>query len=300
MVNWEKTLEKNYKKALIIPFLLLVFGLIIIGNHFYKTGDLFERDVSLKGGISATVYKENIDVDKLQADLEDKLKTDVFVRNLRDFTENKDIGAIVEISETGISDKLKLEIENSIGEKLTKEEFSVEEVGSSLGEGFYKDLIKAIVMAFILIAIVVFITFRTFVPSAAVILSAFLDIVTPMAVIDLLGVKINTAGIAAFLLIIGYSVDTDILMTVKVLKRKDGGNVYERIIDSAKTGLTMTATTFIALTIGYFITNSLVLKQMFLIISIALITDVISTYFMNAGILVWYCKRKHKDENIWA
>src|SRR3989344_1149262 len=290
MVNWEKTLEKNYKKALIIPFLLLVFGLIIIGNHFYKTGDLFERDVSLKGGISATVYKENIDVDKLQADLEDKLKTDVFVRNLRDFTENKDMGAIVEISETGISDKLKLEIENSIGEKLTKEEFSVEEVGSSLGEGFYKDLIKAIVMAFILIAIVVFITFRTFVPSAAVILSAFLDIVTPMAVIDLLGVKINTAGIAAFLLIIGYSVDTDILMTVKVLKRKDGGNVHERIIDSAKTGLTMTATTFIALTIGYFITNSLVLKQMFLIINIALITDVISTYFMNAGILVWYCK----------
>ena len=296
----EKFFEKNYKKLLIVPLLLLIFGLVVVGNFYSKTGALFDRDVSLKGGISATVYSEDIDINKLQLDLENGLGVEVFVRNLRDLTENKDLGAIVEISETGVSDKLKLEIEKSIGTKLTNDQYSVEEVGSSLGEGFYKDLIKSIFIAFLLIAIVAFVTFRTFVPSTAIVLSAFLDIIVPMAIIDLMGVKINTAGIAAFLLIIGYSVDTDILMTVKVLKRREGGNVYERIVDSAKTGMTMTATTFIALTIGYFITSSLVLKQMFLIINLALVVDVFSTYFMNAGILIWYTKRKHKDEKFWA
>jgi preprotein translocase subunit SecF len=113
---------------------------------------------------------------------------------------------------------------------------------------------------------------------------------------------LNIAGIAAFLLIIGYSVDTDILMAVKVLKRKEGGNVYERIVDSAKTGLTMTATTGVALTVAYFVTSSLVLKQMFLIIILALLTDLITTYFMNSGIFIWYNKRKEKgnEEAFWG
>src|SRR3989344_7839521 len=182
-MDFEKILENNYKKLLIVPILLLIFGFIVVGNYYSKTGDLFDRDVSLKGGISATVYSENINIDKLQEDLENGLKVDVFVRNLRDFTEDKDLGAIIEISETGVSEQLKLEIEKSIGKTLTNEEYSVEEVGSSLGDGFYKDLIKALLIAFLLIAIVAFITFRTFVPSTAIVLSAFLDIIVPMAII---------------------------------------------------------------------------------------------------------------------
>ncbi|MBI2106134.1 hypothetical protein HYT56_04840 [Candidatus Woesearchaeota archaeon] len=297
-MNWENFLEKNYKKMLVVPFILLILGLIIVGNFFIKNGELFHRDVSLKGGVSATIYDENIDSVELENFLEEKLDTDVFVRNLRDVGSNKEIGVIVEVGES-ISDQLREGIEEFTKIALTHENFSIEEVGSSLGESFYNNFLKAILIAFVLMGAVIFIAFRSFIPSIAVLLSALLDILIPMAIIDLAGVKINTAGIAAFLLVIGYSVDTDILLTVKMLKRKEG-NLFERVIDSAKTGLTMTITTVVALTIAYFVTSSFVLKQVFMIIVLALLVDIISTYFMNSGILIWYTKRKEKDEKFWG
>ncbi len=299
---WEEFLKKNYKKLLIVPIILLIFGLAVVGSFFSRTGDLFDRDVSLKGGISVTIYEKDINLDKLKEDLEAKLNTEIIVRNLRDVTSNTNMGVVIEVAKTGIGDDMEEGIQDSLGLKLDKNNFSIEEVGSSLGDTFYKDLMKAVLIAFILMAIVVFVAFRSFVPSMAVVLSAFLDILIPLSIIDLLGIKLNIAGIAAFLLIIGYSVDTDILMAVKVLKRKEGGNVYERIVDSAKTGLTMTATTGVALTVAYFVTSSLVLKQMFLIIILALLTDLITTYFMNSGIFIWYNKRKEKgnEEAFWG
>lgn len=297
-MNWELFLERHYKKLFVVPVILLLFSLVVIGSFFYRTGELFERDVSLKGGVSATVYEENIDAEKLEIFLEDQLKTDVFVRKLGDVASNKDIGVVIEVGDD-VSDKLKSSIEEATGISLSKENFSIEVVSSSLGESFYQSLLKAVLISFALMAVVIFVAFRSFVPSAAVLLSAFLDIIFPLAIIELLGIKVNAAGIAAFLLVIGYSVDTDILLTTKVLKWKDG-NLYERIIDSAKTGLTMTMATVAALSIAYVITTSLVLKQMFLIIVIALLVDIISTYFMNSGILIWYCKKKGENEKFWG
>lgn len=297
-MNWESFLERHYKKLFVVPIILLLFSLIVVGSFFYKTGELFYRDVSLKGGVSATVYEENIDAEKLERFLEEKLNTDVFVRKLGDVASNKDIGVVVEIGDD-VSSELKNDIEEATGLSLNEKNFSIEEVSSSLGESFYQGLLKAVFISFALMAVVIFIAFRSFVPSAAVLLSAFLDIIFPLAIIELAGIKINAAGIAAFLLVIGYSVDTDILLTTKVLKRREGG-IYERVVDSAKTGLTMTFATVAALSIAYIITTSFVLEQMFLIIIIALLVDIISTYFMNSGILIWYCKKRGEHEKFWG
>ncbi|MBT4717506.1 protein translocase subunit SecF, partial [Candidatus Woesearchaeota archaeon] len=161
----------------------------------------------------------------------------------------------------------------------------------SLGESFYRQMAVAIILAFIFMAFVVFVTFRSFIPSFMVVFAAFADMVCTLAFLSLFGFQISTAGIAAILLLIGYSIDTDILLTTKVLKRKDG-SIFERLFDGSKTGLTMTITTVVALTVGYFVSTSLVLKQMFMIIVIGLLIDVIMTYAMNAGLLVWYAKKK--------
>ncbi len=297
-MKWESLFERHYKKLFLVPVIMLLFSLIVVGSFYYRTGELFERDVSLKGGVSATVYEGGIDAEKLEIFLEDRLDTDVFVRKLGDVASNKDIGVVIEIGDN-VSGELKNNIEEATGFSLNKENFSIEVVSSSLGESFYQSLLKAVIISFVLMAIVIFVAFRSFIPSAAVLLSAFLDIVFPLAIIELFGIKINAAGIAAFLLVIGYSVDTDILLTTKMLKRKEGG-IYDRVVDSAKTGLTMTFATIAALSIAYVITTSFVLEQMFLIIVIALFVDIVSTYFMNAGILIWYCKKKGENEKFWG
>ncbi len=174
---------------------------------------------------------------------------------------------------------------------LTENNYSVEEAGGSLGESFYRQMVVAIGIAFILMGIVVLIVFRTIIPSLAVISAALFDIVITVGILNLFGVRLSTAGISALLLLIGYSVDTDILLTTRVLKKKEG-SVNKRILDAMKTGLTMTGTTIAALGVGFIVTNSPVLKQMFMIILIGLVVDVFATYLTNAGILKWYAERK--------
>ena len=284
--------HKNYKKILLMPLVLFIILLSVVIIKYEKTGELINKDVSLSGGISATVYtSQNIDVKALQSKLSSDLKEQIFIRPLRDYTTNENKGIAVEVSNTKINEELKTSLEKNLNIALTAENYSVEETGSNLGASFYKEMLIAIFVAFILMGIVVFITFRTFIPSIAVVFAALFDILAALAVIDFLDVRISTAGIAALLLVIGYSIDTDILLTTKLLKRREG-ELMDRAVDAIKTGLTMTLTTVAAVTAGYIFTNSLIFKQMFLIIAVALIFDIIATYLMNLGILLWYIERK--------
>ncbi len=283
---------KNHKKLFILPVILVVIALILLGTSYVTTGDFIDKDVSLKGGSSATIYSsESFD------DLEDTLEEnypeyDFSVRELDEFGTGLQMGIVVETGEIE-PDELQNILEEVTGLELTSENFSVEFVGSSLGESFYKQMLFAILLAFLFMALVVFITFRMFIPSIIVVFAAFGDMVCTLAFLSFFNFQLSTAGIAAILLLIGYSIDTDILLTTKVLKRKEG-SIFDRLYSGMKTGLTMTVTTFVALSVGYFVSTSLILKQMFLIILIGLAFDVIMTYCMNAGLLVWYAKKRRK------
>ena len=281
---------KNYKKLLIIPIVMFILSFIIIINTFHETGDIVHKDITLKGGVSATVYTKEPKED-IENFLASRLEGEFFVRRLTEFGSNEQIGIIVEATDIDAATITKL-LEEKLNIELTEENFSIEETGPTLGESFYKQILNSIIFAFIFMAIVVFITFRNIIPSIAVILTAFFDILVTIAVIDFLGISVSAASIASILLLIGYSIDTDILLTTRALKRKDL-EVNERLFSSVKTGLTMTGTTIAALVVGYFISNSIVIQKIFFIIIIGLIADLISTWIMNLGILKIYLDKKH-------
>ena len=288
-MNLLETYVKKQKKLVYIPIIILLASLFLLYNQYQTTGDLINKDVSLKGGISATLYTEET-VENLEQKLFEALNKELIVRNIKEFGTEKQIGVTIESSEIE-EDELREELENIFNIELTQQNFSVEKTSSILGESFYKQMLIAILIAFLLMAIVVFITYRSLIPSLAIVFAAFFDMVVTIAVINLLGMTISTVGIAAIILLMGYSIDTDVLLTTKVLKRKEG-TVRERVVDSMKTGLTMTITTIIALSVAYFLSASYTLQQMFLIIIIGLFVDLISTYMMNSNILLWYVKKK--------
>src|SRR3989344_159231 len=291
MGKFEEFYEKNYKKLIIISYAILLISLILIGIHFARTGEFFNRDISLKGGISVTLYNEKISFDELEGLLKQNFK-DYDLRELKDFSTNTNVGFIIEVADITepqlrevLRDKFDINFDN-------KNVYDPGLTNSSFGESFYRGLLIAVLFSFIFMSIVVFISFRTFIPSIAVISAALIDIIAALAVINLLEIKLSAAGIISFLLIIGYSIDTDILLTTRMLKRHDAP-LLERLKTSMKTGLTMTFAAIAALTAGYFIAIPEELKQMFLIIIIALVFDIFSTYLGNAGILIHYCKKKN-------
>jgi len=292
-MSLETFYEKNYKKLMIFSYLILLLSIMFIGYKYYKTGDFFEKDISLKGGVSATIYNNNLNIDEIKLYLKQNVN-DFSVRALHDQNTGKQNGAIIEVSNIN-----ELELKSLLEKKLinvnfnNKEEYDPSVTSVQFGQNFYKGLLIALLFSFILMAIVVFISFRTFIPSIAVISAALTDILATLVVIDLIEIKLSAAGIVAFLLVIGYSIDTDILLTTRLLKRKEEGAFYERLKHSMITGLTMTVASIVALSVGYFVAIPEELKQIFLIIIIALFFDIIATYGGNAGILIQYCKKRN-------
>lgn len=281
--------DRWYKFFFLIPITILIISLIYLGFFFSQHKDFILKDTSLAGGTSITINGD-IDSNKLESALKTKFP-DISIRKLTDIRTGKSIASIIETSSK--PEEIKPEIEKILGYNLTDENSSIEFAGPTLSQGFYKQLIVALIISFILMSIVVFIAFRTFVPSAAVILSAFSDVIMPLALIDFLGIKLSAAGIAAFLMLIGYSVDTDVLLTTRALKKKEG-TLNERIFGSFKTGITMTICALTAVSPAFFIVSGLPdsFRQIFLILALGLCADILNTWFTNVGIIKWYCDKK--------
>ena len=130
-------------------------------------------------------------------------------------------------------------------------------------------------------------------PSIAVMFAAFSDIVIPLAIIDYFGIRLSAAGISAFLMLVGYSVDTDILLTTRALKNSEG-HLNSRLYRAFKTGILMTITALFAVLPAFFIVTGLpdAFRQIFLILALGLGADIVNTWMTNIGIIKWYCNRK--------
>lgn len=259
---------------------------------FYSAnGDFIHRDISLTGGTTVTLTESLSSQDILQ-DLSGEIEN-LNVRDIYDVVTQEQIAVIVET--TSGAEETREVLENYLGYELNEENSSFEFTGSSLSESFFRQLLIAVLIAFIFMALVVFLIFRTFVPSSAIILSAFADIFMTLILFNILGMKMSTAGIVAFLMLIGYSVDTDILLTNRVLKRREG-TINDRIYSSFKTGMTMTLTSLIAVAVALVLVGPLsdVLGKILTVIVIGLGFDILNTWVTNASIIKWYAIKKEK------
>ncbi len=284
-----KFYKDKYKELFLIPVIMLVLSLCVLGFNFASTGSVIDLGVSITGGISITAQGDiGYTISEIESELTSKYPSgDISIRKLSD----SDGKVGISIEAAGVPDKEFIEATKALfGENV---EYAFEQTGSSLGSSFFKEMLIALVFAFICMGIVVFVSFRSFVPSFAVILSAASDMIVTLAIISLMNVRLSLAGIATFLMLIGYSVDTDILLTTRVLKRKRG-SVFDRILSAVETGFIMNLTTLIAVGLGYTFSQSPVLKQIMMILFIGLVVDMINTWIQNVGILRWYLERKPK------
>jgi len=336
-MKFESWYDKNYRKLLVIPAVVLALAILYISVFYVQTGSVIHKDVTLTGGTAITIGT-NVSSQSLEDALSKNLK-DFTVKTISDNAGNQ-LQLIITVTEEK-EGLLKSSLEDFLGYNLTSENSSQETTSASLSEEFYKQLIVAILLAFFWMAAIVFLIFskgakpkfyavvlniflgfflgkfflklnpvvsaviflafattliyiyiKNSVPSFAVMLSAFADIVMTLAIVNLIGMKVSTAGIVAFLMIIGYSVDTDILLTTRLLKKKE--NVNKALLGAFKTGTTMTMTSIIAIIAALIVVYSFasVLNQIFIILLIGLGLDLFNTWIANASIIKWYVETR--------
>ncbi|MFC6615781.1 protein translocase subunit SecF [Halopenitus salinus] len=162
-------------------------------------------------------------------------------------------------------------------------------VSASFGSGVQTQALGGLLVAFLGMSVLVFAMFRTFVPSIAVVLSAFSDLVIPVAVMNLLGIDMTLGTVAALLMIIGYSVDSDILLNNSVLRRT--GGFYESVSRAMRTGVTMTITSIAAMAVMAVVATVFgvdLLRDIGIILAVGLCADLMNTYLLNVSLLRWY------------
>lgn len=284
METFEKIFDKldvtkhDYKKLIFIPLGLVLIAVIILGTIGVNLG------VDLRGGTLATVNGVSY-----SPDIQNYLITNLGDSSIkvRSIYSPLDEGFIVETGPDVDSSKLI----GLINLRYPDAAVSVQNVGPSLGASFLEQGIQAILLAFLFMAIVVFVAFRLPIPSAAVVFSAFSDMLIALAFMSVAGIELSRYTIAAILMLIGYSVDTDILLTTRVLKEK-GDTINQKVKNAMKTGLMMTFTTLAALASLYLFSTSEVIDDIAIVLIFGLVADLMMTWIFNAGVLKWYALRR--------
>jgi preprotein translocase subunit SecF len=267
-----------------IPLAVLVLALVIIAGWYVFTGFPVDPGMEFTGG---TELRISVEGDNPQEQINDAFSvapasvqsvpagsgggtSTTYVVSFRD----------IDVSPTQLEDEARA---------AGFEVLSADTVSASFGSDTQTLAIGGIAVAFLGMSVLVFLMFRTFIPSVAVVLSAFSDIVVPVALMNLLGIELTLGTVAALLMLIGYSVDSDILLNNHILRRS--GEFYESTQEAMRTGVTMTLTSMSAMAVMALAATLVgidLLAAIGTILVLGLATDLMNTYMLNLSLLRWY------------
>ncbi len=263
------------RQLLVVPLAVILVALLIVGGMWVVTGSPANLGVDFTGGSELTVQTSLSSAD-LTMQFEEPV---VSVQGI----------------EGGENYVVTFETANVDAVRATAQAHdSITVLGSGetspiFGDENKKWALIGLAIAFAGMSILAFVLFRTFIPSLAIVVSAFSDMLVPIAVFNLLGLKLSLGTVAALLMLIGYSVDSDILLTNHVLRRS--GGFYESTYRAMETGVTMTVTSIAAMAVMAVAATFFGIELMAsigLILVIGLTMDLVNTYMFNVSLLRWY------------
>lgn len=264
-----------------IPLVIFLLSLIVIGMTWASTGLPVKPGIDFRGGTAVTLST---------TDSEEAIRAYFAGFPLEPIT--RDVSSRVFLLKfTKMSAGENQQLIDRINARYP--DASVDYIDETFGATLQGQALLALIFSFLGMAVVVFIAFRTFIPSIAVVSCAFIDMVVTAAGMNLLGIPLTLPTTAALLMLIGYSVDSDILLTMRVLKRQ--GRLEEKLAGAFRTGIIMTSTTLAAV-LSLWIVAGLgqieIIRDMAAVLFVGLVVDVVNTWITNATILKWYAEGK--------
>ncbi|MCQ8894640.1 MAG: protein translocase subunit SecF [Methanolinea sp.] len=268
------------RQMVLVPMVLLVLCLAILGLNMASWGMPVRPGIDFSGGTAVTLFT---------TDSPDQIRAAFAGYPLLSVGEGVNNGKYLKF---GPMDDASLQrLATAIGSRYP--DAKIDQIGASFGATLQQQALIALVISFLGMTVVVFLAFRSFVPAGAVVLSAFADIVMTAAGMSLVGIELSLPTTAGLLMLIGYSVDSDILLTMRVLKRQ--GKLEEKLVGAFKTGIIMTTTTIAAVCAMWvvaFIGQITVIWEIATVLLIGLVVDMMNTWLTNAGIIKWFVLKR--------
>lgn len=290
-ISWPvKNLERKY--LIVIPLIMAaVFGSAIIIN-WNSDGNPVPLSMEFAGGSFARIQNMP-DVNENNPNL------DIFQKSFeQEFGAEADIyttetGISVETSKDLLEENIERTPESIIENLLSKAgiegnpRISIESMGSIITDLYKTQARNAMIASAIAMAIILFIALRHF-PTVGGILSVIgLDFLGILGCMAIFNIPLSLTSMAGILLIFGYAVNTNILLSTNVLNRK-GGTARERAGRAMSTGIKMSSTSAVAMIVLNLVTSAPELEQISAVLVIGILVDMANTWFLNSGLLISY------------
>ncbi|WP_331234908.1 protein translocase subunit SecF [Natronorarus salvus] len=263
------------RQLVAVPLALFLVALLVITGTWATTGAPAYLGIDFTGGTEI-----QIETDASQDEI--RAAFDAEVESITPIPAEDD-QYLVEFQSTDVS-----EIESD-AEAAGFGVISIAGTSATFGADTQVQALIGLLLAFLGMSVIVAALFRTLIPSVAVIASAASDLVIPLALMNLFEIQLTLGTVAALLMLIGYSVDSDLLLNTHVLRRR--GDFYESVRRAMRTGVTMTTTAIIAMLVMTLVATYFgipLLPEIGLVLVFGLLADLMNTYLLNVSLLRWY------------
>ena len=264
-----------------VPLAVLAVALAILGGWYLAFGTPVSLGLEFGGGTEMTVETSSEESD-IPAAFDEEIANVQTVQAADD----QYIVQFTSTDQEALSEQAEGNLEPTGDDDVVQ---SVSVTSASFGEQAQQTALLGIGVAFVGMSVIAFLLFRTFVPSIAIVISAFSDIMIPLAFMNVVGIDLTLGTVAALLMLIGYSVDSDILLNNHILRRS--GDFYESTHRAMRTGVTMTVTSMVAMlvmAISAYAFGIGLLASVGIILFVGLAADLMNTYMLNLSLLRWY------------
>ncbi len=263
MVNKEKLKKYLPYIGLALSLGWLGFSSFYLLNKYVHHQEIIKKDVSLAGGVEFEFPKNATINETLVKEVHGKIRETSTQKLL-----------IVPYSE---AEKVK-ELYPNIPYRAFQ---------PAAAKEFFSSLIKAFLFSFLAVGISLFFFFRNPVIPALAVLALASNVIETLTILNMLNFRFSLSALAALFMFLGYSVDTNILLSEKLLM----GRPY---LEAFKTGISTTGTTLTALAVILLFSNNYTIREMAMVLFVGLLMDIINTWVQNGSLLILYLQRKKK------
>ncbi|MFB6190497.1 MAG: protein translocase subunit SecF [Candidatus Nanohaloarchaea archaeon] len=278
---------ENYDRYLVVPVAMLFLAISVLLVNYAYTGEFIQKGTDFTGGTEMTIQlDQDFNTVGIEKAFESSGRGNI---NAVKQTSGNETSLIIQVPPPQMNQSTAEQIllDAGYGAKVT----GFRSVSAAVSQQFFKQAQLAFLMAFTIMSTVIFVAFKDAVPSLAVIFAAAGDIVFAAAGMVVFNIPLTLGSLAGLLMLIGYSVDTDIVLSSRVLKRTRG-SLKERIYSSAITGITMSSGGIAGFTLLYVVSYLVVgpseLSNIAGVMVIGLLADMPFTWFGNAIVLKKY------------
>ena len=281
----------KWKQIFAVPVILIVLGIVL----FFTVGLNIGVDFSGGSLIYAEIGSDKFEVDEIRT-IVNKHTANATVS----YSGNNNVGVDIRLGgsddATEVQDKIIADICEKYG--IDEGNIEVEYVGPTIGKSLLTNASIALLIAFVLMLVYIWVRFELFSGLTALIALVH-DVVITFVFVMLFNVQINTPFIAAILTIVGYSINNTIIIFDRIRYNSTllGGKVTKSEIvntsirETMKRSINTTVTTLIAL-VALYVLGVESIKTFVLPIIVGVVAGFFSSVAMTGPLWVLLTKNK--------